>query len=49
METLLVGLKNEKAMKLLKDLEELNLIELLGNKINANANLSALKDSIIIK
>ncbi|HEY2726552.1 MAG TPA: hypothetical protein VGI61_05235 [Parafilimonas sp.] len=51
METLLVGIKNKKAMQLLKDLEDLNLIELLDKSKThkKNANLSALKDKIISK
>ncbi len=50
METLLVGLKNKKAMKLLKDLEDLNLIQLLDkNKKPKNGNLSSLKEKIISK
>ncbi|HVX24979.1 MAG TPA: hypothetical protein VHB70_01460 [Parafilimonas sp.] len=48
METILVGLKNEKAKKLLKDLEDLNLIELL-EKGDTKINLSELKDNIVSK
>ena len=48
METVLVGLKNQKAKELLKDLEDLNLIELLDKdkKHASAASLSALKDAI---
>ena len=48
METVLVGLKNQKAKKLLKDLEDLNLIELLDKDKEHpnNARLSSLKDAI---
>ncbi|HEX5151457.1 MAG TPA: hypothetical protein VFW07_08405 [Parafilimonas sp.] len=50
METVLVGLKNEKAKKLLKDLEDLNLIELLDKEQKqTNKKLSALKDAIALK
>ncbi len=51
METVLVGLKNEKARKLLKDLEDLNLIELLNSdqKSTIKTKLSELKDSVISK
>ncbi len=49
METLLIGLKNKKAIRLLKELKELNLIELLDRKNNHKTNLSALKDSIVSK
>lgn len=51
METVLVGLKNEKAKKLLKDLEDLNLIELLNSdqKSTIKTKLSELKDSVISK
>ena len=53
METLLIGLKNEKALQLLKDLEELDVIELIknnGHNSPAEKNkLSSLKDAVISK
>lgn len=49
METVLVGLKNHKAKKLLKDLEDLNLIELINEDKDCKVVLSTLKDTVISK
>ena len=50
METILIGLKNTKARKLLKDLEDLDMIEVLeeGNEVvkKYGQKISALKNQI---